>query len=224
MGIIYSYKNLINGKMYIGQTINPRQRFNAHKSSAFNEKDPEYDSIFHRAIRKYGYENFEYSILAESDSIDILNELEIYFIQKYNTQIPNGYNIESGGRNCSRLQSEGQKINEMKAHAVLTEKEIKELRIAYQNNESPKKIYEEKYKDRLQYQSFLNIWAGRRYKYIMPEAIDLGRHTKLNKEIVKQIRQDRKELKLSYQQLAEKYGISKSTIADIIKFRTWKDA
>lgn len=39
MGIIYCYTNLINNKKYIGQTINPHQRFLQHKSSAFNEKD-----------------------------------------------------------------------------------------------------------------------------------------------------------------------------------------
>ena len=42
-------------------------------------------------------------------------------------------------------------------------------------------------------------------------------------EIVKQIRKDREDLKLSYDKLAEKYGVSKGTIADIIKCRTWKN-
>ena len=57
----------------------------------------------------------------------------------------------------------------------------------------------------------------------MPEVFENGRHTKLNAEIVEQIRADRENLKLSYQALADKYNISKATIADIIKKRTWKD-
>lgn len=223
MGIIYSYKNLINGKQYIGQTINPKQRYNQHKSSAFNKKDKEYNSPLHRAFRKYGYENFKYTVLAETDDIDILNKLEIYFIKKYNTKIPNGYNIEEGGKNCKKPQTEEQKRKLMEAKAFLTKEEVIELRIAYQNNESPKKIYEEKYKDRLHYNSFLNIWSGRRYSSIMPEAINKGRHTKLTAEIVRKIREDKEKTNLSYQKLAEKYNISKSTISDIIKKRTWKN-
>ena len=44
----------------------------------------------------------------------------------------------------------------------------------------------------------------------------------MNKELVKQIRQERKETNLSYDKLAKKYGVSKATIADIINQRTWK--
>ena len=73
MGIIYSYTNLINQKKYIGQTITPEQRKKAHKSGAFNEADSTYDSPFHRAIRKYGLENFNYEILAETEDLDLLN-------------------------------------------------------------------------------------------------------------------------------------------------------
>ena len=100
MGIIYCYTNIINQKKYIGQTINPEQRYAAHKSSAFNVSANDYNSIFHKAIRKYGYENFEYTILATTEDSEALNLLEEFFIEKYNTLVPNGYNIESGGNNA----------------------------------------------------------------------------------------------------------------------------
>ena len=90
------------------------------------------------------------------------------------------------------------------------------------NKESPKKIYDEKYKDRLHYNSFLNIWSGRRYKNIMPEALETGRHTKMTQEKANQIRELYLKGNLSYGKLAEEFGISKSTVADIIKNRTWK--
>lgn len=225
MGIIYSYINQINNKQYIGQTVNPNQRKSAHKSDAFNEKSSEYNSPLHRAFRKYGYENFDYEILAQTDDIDALNLLEEFFIDKFNTRIPNGYNIEIGGKNCIKspmpLEEKEKRIWDK---AKLTEQEVIELRLAFKNKQSPKKIYEELYKNRLHYQSFMNIWTGKRYSLIMPEVFETTeKHTKLNEEIVKIIRKDREETKMSYEKLAKKYGVSKATISDIVNFRTWKN-
>ena len=224
MGIIYCYTNNINNKKYIGQTINPMQRYNAHKSSYQNSKDKEYDSLLHRAFRKYGFENFTYEILVQDiDDIEILNQLEEYYIKKLNCQTPNGYNVEPGGKNCKKPKSIEHRKKEIWGQAKLTEEEVIELRLAYKNKKSPTEIYEKKYKDRLHYNSFLNIWSGRRYSLIMPEVFEKGRHTKLTAEKVKAIRKDRETTNLSYNKLAKKYGISKATISDIITRRTWKD-
>lgn len=225
MGIIYCFTNNINGKKYIGQSISKgNARYNNHKSSYKNPDDCEYESPLHRAFRKHGFENFTYEILAQDiESIDLLNQLEIQYIQQYNCQIPNGYNIEPGGKNCAKPKTIEHRKKEIWAQAKLTEEEVIELRKAYQRKESPTKIYKEKYENIMHYNSFLNIWSGRRYALIMPEVFEKGRHTKLNTETVKLIRKDREETNLSYDKLAEKYGISKGTIADIIKKRTWKD-
>lgn len=221
MGIIYCYTNLINNKKYIGQTINPKQRFNQHKSSAFNSKDKEYNSLLHRAFRKYGYENFKYEVLAEAETIEELNGLEIYYIAHFNSKI-NGYNLEEGGKNTSKPKSEEVKKKLMQAHAVLTEDEVIMLRKAYQNQESPSKIYKELYQDKMHYNSFLNIWTGSRYSFIMPEVFKNRKHTKLTYELAQQIREEYKNSKISYEKLAKKYSVSKSTVSDIIKERTWK--
>ena len=225
MGIIYCFTNNVNGKKYIGQSISKgNARYNNHKSSYKNPDDCEYESPLHRAFRKHGFENFTYEVLAQDvENIDLLNQLEIQYIQQYNCQIPNGYNIEPGGKNCAKPKTIEHRKKEIWAQAKLTEEEVIELRKAYQRKESPTKIYKEKYEDIMHYNSFLNIWSGRRYALIMPEVFEKGRHTKLNAETVKLIRKDREETNLSYGKLAEKYGISKGTIADIINKRTWKD-
>lgn len=104
----------------------------------------------------------------------------------------------------------------------LTEEEIIELRMAYQNHESPMEIYNEKYKDRLHKNAFLNIWSGRRYKNIMPEVIENGRHTKLNEDIVREVRRLREEENYTYKRIADELNLNKSTVADIVRRRTWK--
>ena len=85
---IYKITNTINQKVYIGQSIHPIQRFSEH---CYNNTD----SLIHRAIKKYGKENFQFEII-ESD-IEDYNEKEKYWINYYNCISPNGYNLSCGG-------------------------------------------------------------------------------------------------------------------------------
>lgn len=88
---IYKITNKINNKIYIGQSINPEERFKQHC-----EKREKYKSLINQAIQKYGKENFEFEILGLYKDY---NEKEIYFIDYYNSKAPNGYNIANGGEN-----------------------------------------------------------------------------------------------------------------------------
>lgn len=222
-GIIYCYTNLITGKKYVGQTIDPEGRMANHKSEAFNPKNPLYDNPLPRAIRKYGWKNFQYEVLEKDiDNFETLNQKEIEYIAQFNCQTPNGYNIEPGGKNSAKPKSDETKEKLMRSRMVLSEEEVIELRKAYANNESPSKIYREKYADKMHYNSFLNIWSGRKYKYIMPEVLKVGRHTKLTAEKVRDIKIKYKSGKYTYDELASMYDVSKSTIADIMHERSWK--
>ena len=89
---IYIITNNINDKVYIGQAINVKQRFQSHckPSSAIVDND-----LVAKAIQKYGKEHFFVSIL--ENNIENYNEREIYWIKTYNSIRPNGYNISSGG-------------------------------------------------------------------------------------------------------------------------------
>lgn len=226
MSIIYSYTNKINNKIYIGQTTDPVRRKYNHEYASHYENAGDYNTPFHRAIRKYGFENFEYKVLAdEIDDKDLLNQLEKYYIKKFDSLVPNGYNVSEGGSNASPHDwTSEQKFNYSLKRGSLTEEEIIFLRVAYKNHESPMKIYEEKYRDKLHKNAFMNIWVGKRYSLIMPEVFeDKGRHTKLTAEAAKKIREDRERYNLSYAKLSKKYNVSESTIADVIKNRTWKN-
>lgn len=92
MGCIYMYTNKINGKQYIGQTTRTlKKRHWQHMSQN--------KCYFDRAIKKYGADNFELTIL-EDNVFDerILNERETYYIDKFDT-FNNGYNMNRGGDN-----------------------------------------------------------------------------------------------------------------------------
>ena len=60
---IYMYTNKINGKRYIGQAKDFNNRHRRHiNSSHDSNRKRDYNTPFHRAIRKYGIENFEIKI------------------------------------------------------------------------------------------------------------------------------------------------------------------
>lgn len=94
---IYKITNTLNGKIYIGQSIDIPKRIYEHKYKAFCKEDRSYKSAIHNAFRKYGLDNFKFEILEET-KIEELDEKEIYYIEKYNSLYPNGYNILKGGQ------------------------------------------------------------------------------------------------------------------------------
>ena len=101
MGVmhIYIYKitNIVNGKVYIGQTINPvKDRFQRHISDAIHHV---IDTHFTRAINKYGKENFKWEIIDTASSREELNQKEEYWIRAYDA-CHNGYNTSVGGCAC----------------------------------------------------------------------------------------------------------------------------
>jgi len=111
-GIIYKATNKVNGKSYIGQTINPlKERIFKHIDDILNSR---YNSYFHRAIRKYGKENFDWKIIAECDSLEELNKIEIEMIEKHNT-FEDGYNLTKGGEGkvgCKHTEASKRKMSE----------------------------------------------------------------------------------------------------------------
>lgn len=94
-GIIYYAQNLINDKIYIGQTINSlTKRKIGHYNEAKRNKSNYY---FHSALRKY--KNWEWNVLQFAYYKEELNALEKYWIWVLNSMVPNGYNLKEGGAN-----------------------------------------------------------------------------------------------------------------------------
>ena len=99
---IYVITNLVNGKKYIGQSIDIQARFIRHKTNGKALKKYVKDSHLYRAMRKYGVNNFSFEILEECPE-GKLNEREIYYIDLYKTYDSDyGYNETLGGGGYSK--------------------------------------------------------------------------------------------------------------------------
>lgn len=95
MHIIYMATSKTSGKNYIGQTkqkLSGRKR--GHKCDALTRKR---EDAFPSAIRKYGFDDFEWVILGEGKDQLEADTLERYFIKVYNTFKGPGYNMTEGG-------------------------------------------------------------------------------------------------------------------------------
>lgn len=102
-GVIYLIRSKITGKMYIGQTCRSfNTRWRQHCNESFNENSKSYNHHFHKAIRLYGIDNWDYKILKifSCSSKELLkkqlNISEVEYITLYNT-FKNGYNSTLGG-------------------------------------------------------------------------------------------------------------------------------
>lgn len=92
---IYQIKNEINGKIYIGKSVNIFKRWQSHKDNAKDKKEKSY---LYLAMRKYGIENFSFSILEEIPE-NKLDEREKFWIKEKESFYTSGkgYNCTPGG-------------------------------------------------------------------------------------------------------------------------------
>lgn len=112
-GIVYRYVHKLTGKSYIGQTVRPIARHKQHSCA------PE-QSAWHNAVRKYGIDSFEYTVLdfVEAETPQQLRaklcELEWSHIQEFHSlTTQNGYNIREFGQNDPSSDSCSKKAVDM---------------------------------------------------------------------------------------------------------------
>lgn len=104
-GYIYCIENLINGRYYIGQSINPRRRWREHINT------PKEYSAIDRAIQKYGLSNFAFNIIDSAKDLKTLNDLEESYMCLFGSKtVVGGYNIRGGGSRGRLSNKTRQKI------------------------------------------------------------------------------------------------------------------
>lgn len=150
---IYKIENKINGKIYIGQSVNIERRFNEHCRRDEQQID--------QAIQKYGVNNFTFSILEECE-IEQLNQREDYYISKYNSIVPNGYNLGYCHSTC---------LGENNGASKLTDQDVVYMRNIYASRlyTSARQIWLDKFSHLISYDAFRMAFTGQKWSHIMPE-------------------------------------------------------
>ena len=153
---IYEIRNIKNGKAYVGQSTNIKARWGEHIRSARNESD---SCVIHRAIRKYGVESFEFSILQECENDqETLDSLESFYIKYLNTMIPSGYNVKAGG-------SHGGVRGTLNSNSKLTEEMVFDIRERYAQLDKKDAVYKD-YSDVISVNTFADVWIGKTWKHV----------------------------------------------------------
>ena len=125
-GIIYLITNNLNGKLYVGltvQTLERRWRYHQEQANANHIKSEE---SLHAAIREFGAENFTIKAIDSGTTKKGLERKEREWIKKLDTLVPNGYNIStggiSGGSNSKPTTIDGKRFKSVKEAAKYVSK------------------------------------------------------------------------------------------------------
>lgn len=252
MRYIYSILNTINYKIYIGQTTSPKNRWVSHKCEA-NSKRLHYP--IHKAIKKYGIENFQFSIIEVCDYNDVDN-LEKFWIKKFNSRDSNmGYNLALGGNVSSgwhhseeskRKISESNMGKEMSPHTDEWKERMSEIMTGRVLTDEWKQKISDSNKGKIRSdETKLNISEAKKGTVIsestkqkmskakigkkkseeMKKKISGENHyfSKLNWEIIREIRREYSSGEFTYAKLAKKYNVDPSNIFYIVKNKSWKE-
>lgn len=194
---IYKIENKITKEVYIGCSSNITLRIQEHKRRFQNKNSKEYNCRIYKAIRKYGIDNFKFSVIELCKP----NELPIrekYWISFYES-VERGYNDTYGGYGYSI-------VSEKHHNASLTKDDVIDIRTRYKKLERKSKVYQD-YKDKISKSGFHKVWNGYTWKNIMmdvytQETILYHKHNTAN--------------------IGETNGTSKLTDADVYNIRKLK--
>jgi group I intron endonuclease len=106
---LYMIQNMINNKLYVGKSNNPKIRWHNHKKVALGgkEKYPEDFFAIHSAISKYGIDNFSFEIIDEFNTEQEAYDAETFVIELLESHNKNyGYNCNCGGEGGIRPNDE----------------------------------------------------------------------------------------------------------------------
>ena len=158
MYYVYSIRNKVNFKEYIGVTVDPARRFSEHMTRPIRNAK-ESCTILSKAVLKYGRDSFQIEVLFETDDFNLAYDAEVFYIAARGSYV-RGYNASTGGEGSDRItpwnkgvkgsvkpnktsftseRVSGEKHNKSK----LTDKQRWEIHHRLENGESAKSLSKE---------------------------------------------------------------------------------
>lgn len=202
---IYKITNIINKKIYIGQSINIEQRWKQHQTRPFQNRQNDKNNYLYKAIRKYGLNNFLFEVIEECDDLD---SREIYWIKYYQSNNPSyGYNCTSGGQHSAPIKIIQETAKEIQFLLINTN--LTQQQIANKFNVSQRLI------------SYINngeLWLSKELSYPLRKNKNKLKNNKvIHPKARKCERPERETLKkeireFSFVQLSKKYSVSDNAI------------
>jgi group I intron endonuclease len=117
---LYRIVNMLTNKVYIGQTVDNKKRWAQHK--AYAKKPEKTGQYIHRAMAKYGVENFIFEIIATCLTQENANEIESQLIVQYDSRNKeHGYNLMVGGAHGGHSEETKQKLHEATINQIATQ-------------------------------------------------------------------------------------------------------
>ena len=206
MHYIYCFKNKINGHKYIGQTNNLTVRYAAHKSQSYNPNSKDYDCLFHKKIRQYGLENFEFYVLEEitEEDLDYVDFREQFWIEHEESwaRYGKGYNEKTGGKQFKKsIKLTDEEIMQIKKLLKTSNKSFTD--IAYEFNT---------------YRNCISFINNGRYGYDDKEFYPI-RQTREWREIPQEVKQEiallLRDSKISYKELMIRFNVSEHFLVEL---------
>ena len=210
---IYKITNLINNKQYVGQSV---KDINEHYYGS--------GILIKKAIKKYKKQNFKKDIIEICSSIDELNIKESYYISKFKTIQPHGYNIRSGGNNSFLSETTKNKISVSRKNKCVgpnnpnwkaasftedTKRKIsKSVKLRYDTYPSYKKAISKTSKNRKHSEITKKIMSDKKSSNGNP------RYIYFDKKLINKIIEDYKLLSMN--KLSHKYKVAPQTIKRVL--------
>lgn len=200
---IYKITNVVNGKVYIGQTIDYNKRKNSHISKLINGNH--HNEHLQKSFNIHGIKSFTFDIIEECEESE-LDLLEIKYIKEFDA-IKNGYNLMLGGQANNRCFSKEtrEKMSKARKGKKFSISHREKLRVASLGRKMSKESNEKNRKSHL----LININGEKNSNAVISDNVAFDIITDLFDGF-------------SVSDLSKKYSVSKDIVYNLLYFKSYK--